>query len=171
MDVKDKGEPDCYGDFIAWKQIMAIASEEKRDFILVTDDDKDDWWHYEGSRLVGPLPELRKEFRNVTGQSIWLYTTEGFLRDAKEFSEVKVDDDAMSEVKAAFDTKWDERLQRLFKRKAGTVGKFDETDMTDSWRSVVTQPRHSEETMKRHSEETMKKIAPPESSDSDEDES
>lgn len=102
-DVKDKGEPDCYGDYIGWDQIIALASEKKRDFILVTDDMKDDWWQYEGTRLVAPLPALRKEFRARSGQTIWLYNTEGFLRAAKEFFEVNIGDAAMEEVKAATD--------------------------------------------------------------------
>ncbi|MBM2715846.1 DUF4935 domain-containing protein [Mesorhizobium caraganae] len=114
-DVKEKGEPQCYGDFIAWKQIMAIAADKKKDFILVTDDVKEDWWHYESSRMVSPLPALRKEFRAVTGQSIWFYTTEGFLRAAKEFSQVKVGDAALDEVTAALDTQREEHKQRLFK--------------------------------------------------------
>jgi PIN like domain len=114
-DIKDKGEPDCYGDFIAWTQIIATATKEKRDVILVTDDVKKDWWHYEGARLVGPLPALRKEFRATTGQSIWLYTTEGFLRAAREFAKIEVGDAALKEVSAAHDTQLQESLQRLLK--------------------------------------------------------
>jgi hypothetical protein len=114
-DRKDKEEPECYGDYIAWKQIMAIAAERKRDFILVTDDVKEDWWHYEGSRMVGPLPDLRKEFRTVTEQSIWFYTTEGFLRSAKNFAKVDVGETALNEVAAARDFQRKERLVRMLK--------------------------------------------------------
>ncbi len=150
-DVKEKGEPDCYGDLIAWKQILAIAVEKKRDVILVTDDAKEDWWHYQGSRLVGPLPALRKEFRTVTGQSVWLYNTEAFLRAAKEFSEVTVGDTALDEVKAAFDTQREERRQRLLKIS------------TDILTGAVK--------LGFDTEESKKKTAHPEGSDTEDDES
>jgi hypothetical protein len=114
-DLKEKGEPDCYGDYIGWDQIIALASEKKRDFILVTDDMKEDWWQYEGTRLVAPLPALRKEFRARSGQTIWLYNTEGFLRAAKEFSEVKVGEAAMEEVKAASELRRAEITERFHK--------------------------------------------------------
>jgi cell division protein FtsB len=123
-DMKAKGEPGCYGDFIAWKQIMAVAAERKRDFILVTDDDKEDWWHYEASRAVGPLPALRKEFRTVTGQSIWIYRTEGFLRAAKEFAEVKVPEAALNEVMAALRQEIVERADRLTKMTSTELDKL-----------------------------------------------
>jgi hypothetical protein len=158
VDIKDKGEPDCYGDFIAWKQIMAIAAAEKRDFILVTDDAKEDWWHYEGSRLVGPLPALRKEFREVNGQSIWLYNTEGFLRAAKEYSQVKVGDDALGEVKAAFDRKrrWvNFELTPLSEAKGIFV--FDKPSLGEfksTWKSVVDTSIFAEEA-KRMADEVV----------------
>ena len=155
-DLKEKGEPDCYGDYIAWKQIMAIATDKKRDFILVTDDVKDDWWHYEGSRLVGPLPELRKEFKNVTGQSVWLYTTDGFLRAAKEFAEAKVGDAALSETKAALETQLAERLQRFLKVSLSEVSKSD----IESLEKYFAPER----------DETKKLAAPSDGSDSEEDE-
>jgi hypothetical protein len=62
-DAKDKTPPDCYGDYIAWNQLIAICSEEKRDLILVTDDTKEDWWRIENGRTIGPRPELLAEFR------------------------------------------------------------------------------------------------------------
>ncbi|HZR89965.1 MAG TPA: PIN-like domain-containing protein [Bradyrhizobium sp.] len=152
-DLKDKEEPECYGDYIAWKQIMAIAVEKKRDFMLVTDDVKEDWWHYEGSRLVGPLPALRKEFRTVTGQSIWLYSTEGFLRAAKEFAQVDVGESAFKEVAAARDTQRSERFVSLLKRTRAVV-----SDGSDSAKAASP-------------EETKKATSRPEDSDVEEGES
>lgn len=130
-DVKDKGEPDCYGDYVGWIQIMAIASERKRDVILVTDDVKEDWWHYEGSRLVGPLPALRREFRDITGQTIWLYTTEGFLRSAPNFSPVQVGDAALKEVTAAMGLQFESRVTRLQKARPqyGFIRRFPSTSL------------------------------------------
>lgn len=177
-DVKEKGEPDCYGDFIAWKQIMGIATERGTDIILVTDDVKEDWWHYESSRTVGPLPALRKEFRSVTGQSVWLYTTEGFLRAAKEFSEVRIGDAALKEVSAALNTQYEERLQRLLKFRS-------DPNVMASWGALPDDERTlmllkffgSKKDFKpdigsnaASSEDTKKKTAPREDHDAEEDE-
>lgn len=46
-DQKQKTIPECYGDYIAWKQLIDIASEKKCDVILATDDAKDNWWRRE----------------------------------------------------------------------------------------------------------------------------
>ncbi|PZM12481.1 PIN-like domain-containing protein [Rhizobium tubonense] len=100
---------------MAGHQISAIAVEKSQDVILVTDDVKEDWWHYEGSRLVGPLPALRKEFLALTGRSIWLYTTEGFLRAAKEFVKVDISAAALKEVSAALNIQSQQRFQRYLK--------------------------------------------------------
>ena len=53
-DVK-KGMPEAAGDYVAWKQLMEIAREERKGIILVIDDNKEDWWRIEGDRTVGPL--------------------------------------------------------------------------------------------------------------------
>lgn len=111
----DKAEPDCFGDYIAWEQIMAFSKENHKDVLLVTDDVKEDWWHLEGSMQVAPHPLLRKEFRQVTQKTVWFYTTDGFLRAAKEFSKVSIGDAALTEVRAALDNQREERELRLFK--------------------------------------------------------
>jgi len=84
-DLKDKKAPDAYGDCIAWHQLMEIAKGEQKSFILVTDDFKEDWWLIERGRTIGPRPELLEEFTRVTDQRLYLYTSESFLRAAKEF--------------------------------------------------------------------------------------
>ena len=132
---------------------MTIAQDRKKDFILVTDDVKEDWWHYEGSRLVSPLPALRKEFREVTGQSIWQYSTEGFLRAAKEFSKIDVGDAALKEVTAALDVQRNQRLQPF--RKFGVI--------------KIDQPAPPNKLIYRL-KETRKKGPPPETSSMEDDE-
>lgn len=61
MDLKDKGVPDAYGDYIGWCQLMDIARKEKKDFILVIDDFKEDWWQKDDDRTLGPRPELLED--------------------------------------------------------------------------------------------------------------
>jgi hypothetical protein len=60
-DLKVKAVPDAYGDYIAWNQLMALASKENRGVILVIDDVKEDWWQIQGERTIGPRPELLEE--------------------------------------------------------------------------------------------------------------
>ena len=83
-DLKDKGVPRAYGDYIVWRELMDIAKKEKKDFILVTDDSKDDWRLKLSGKTIGPRPELLEEFRRETGQRVWLFTSEGFLIATKE---------------------------------------------------------------------------------------
>jgi len=82
-DAKEKGFPDACGDYIAWQQLMEMAKEEKKGFILVIDDVKEDWWLLERGRRVGPLPELLEEFTRVTEQKFYMYNSENFLRRPK----------------------------------------------------------------------------------------
>lgn len=99
-DLGPKGVPDAYGDYIAWRQLISIAAGEKKDFILVTDDVKEDWWQIEGERRIGPRPELLEEFCRETSQRIWLYTSEGFLIAAKDYDSSRVKDEVIKEVGA-----------------------------------------------------------------------
>jgi PIN like domain len=97
-DVKEKGLPAACGDFIVWHQLMEIAKEEEKGVILVTDDLKEDWWLLEGSRTVGPLPDLIEEFTRVTNQHFYMYNSETFLRAAREFAAADIRDDVIEEV-------------------------------------------------------------------------
>lgn len=97
-DLKDKEVPRAYGDYIVWRQLMDIAKKDKRDFILVTDDSKEDWWLRLSGKTIGPRPELLEEFRQETGQCVWLFTSEGFLIATKEAGSTRVSDSVIKEV-------------------------------------------------------------------------
>ena len=97
-DMKEKDSLDAYGDYIGWHQLMAIAQAEQKDFILVIDDFKEDWWLLEHGRTIGPRPELRQEFTRVTQRQIHLYNSENFLRAAKKFNAADVSDEVIEEV-------------------------------------------------------------------------
>jgi hypothetical protein len=101
----DAGKPNGggAGDYVAWHQLMAIAKTEKKGIILVIDDFKEDWWQMEKERTIGPRPELLIEFSRITQQWVYLYTSESFLRAAKEFG-ADIKDTVIKEV--------GERLQR-----------------------------------------------------------
>lgn len=97
-DEKDKNVPDCFADYIGWQQLMDLAKKFGRDFIFVTDDSKPDWWHKEESRPIGPRPELRSEFKAVTGQSLWMYNSASFLRASTKFMDFEIAQDVIDEV-------------------------------------------------------------------------
>lgn len=98
-DFKNKGTPRCWGDYIGWSQLMEISKEQNKSVIFVIDDAKEDWWKIEGSRKISPRPELIREFRELTGSQIWIYNSESFLRDASEFSDLKISARSIAEVK------------------------------------------------------------------------
>src|SRR5262249_2201687 len=109
-DVKEKQAPDSYGDYIGWMQLIEIAKRESRGAILVTDDFKADWWRIEKERTIGPRPELIDEFMRESGQSFFLYTSENFLREAKQRQYADVDDKAIEEVRERLESQRERQL-------------------------------------------------------------
>jgi hypothetical protein len=97
-DVTQKDVPDAYGDYVGWHQLMQIAKAEERGVILVIDDLKGDWWYIERERTVGPRPELVLEFTEVTRQQFYMYTSESFLRAAKQFTSAEIREEVIEEV-------------------------------------------------------------------------
>ncbi len=97
-DLKTKKEPEAYGDFIGWRQLMDIAKEINKDMILVIDDIKEDWWQRIHGQTLGPRPELLSEFSEKTGQRLYLYTSDNFLRYAKESGVAEISETVIVEV-------------------------------------------------------------------------
>jgi hypothetical protein len=96
-DVKEKAAA-AAGDYIGWAQLMDISKSEGKGMILVTDDFKEDWWLVERERNLGPRPELLEEFFQVTKQPFFMYSSESFLRYAKEFMASQIRDEVIEEV-------------------------------------------------------------------------
>ncbi len=97
-DLKDKDIPCAYGDYIVWRQLMDIAMDKKRDFVLVIDDTKLDWWTRLSGKTIGPRPELLEEFSQETGRRVWLFTSKGFLIATREAGSTNVSDNVINEV-------------------------------------------------------------------------
>jgi hypothetical protein len=95
----DKGEPDCFGDFIGWRQIMDFAKADSRPVILLTDDAKDDWWQIVSERTIGPRPELVAEFLRETEQAFYMYSLDGFMTWASSILGQTVKQEAIREIK------------------------------------------------------------------------
>lgn len=80
---RGKNGNEQYGDLVIWKQIIDKAKEIKKSIIFITDDNKEDWWWIVEGKKNSLRPELIKEFKEATGQSICGYTAERFMEYIK----------------------------------------------------------------------------------------
>ena len=110
-DEPEKGVPDCYGDYVAWEQLISLSINEKKDVILITDDSKEDWWWIESGRTVGPRPELLSEFASRSGQRTWLYSSEGFLRAAQKYVGATVPERLLDELRQRVEEEREHQLE------------------------------------------------------------
>ena len=99
MDEKDKQGNDIYGDLVIWKEMIEKSRAEKKPFIFVTDDSKEDWWWIQDGVTVGPRVELLREFRAETNQAIHLYSSDSFLEYADRFLAKTIDKGALEEIR------------------------------------------------------------------------
>lgn len=65
-----------YGDLYVWYQLLDYASSHQKNFILVTNDAKNDWFEED---KITPRYELLKEFNGQANKSIWLLSMKNFL--------------------------------------------------------------------------------------------
>ena len=87
-----------YGDYILWRQILNYAKSEKKDIILITNDQKEDWWYIEQGKTLGPRIELRKEFFDETGQRFHMYTMSSFIEMFDSGNDTTVDKNTIDEI-------------------------------------------------------------------------
>jgi hypothetical protein len=88
-----------YGDLIIWHQIIEKAKAEQRPVILVTGDQKLDWWAEQSGKKLGPHPVLLEEFKNLSGQDFYLYSYHGFLDLANQYLDQKTSASVIQEVR------------------------------------------------------------------------
>lgn len=97
---RKKGDRHIYGDLIIWKELINYSKKEKKPLIFVTDDRKEDWWTIENGKTIRPREELIKEFFDITGIRILIYSADNFLQFAKEKKLVpQLKDNTIKEVK------------------------------------------------------------------------
>lgn len=96
-DANEKKGLQIYGDLINWKEIIKFAKTKNKPFILVSNDEKEDWIDdSEGENR--PRYELIKEFRDITGEDIWIYNLETFLYKSKEILHMDIDEFVINEI-------------------------------------------------------------------------
>lgn len=96
----DKDEDRPYGDYYLWRQILDHAVEKKLPVVLVTSERKEDWWERISGKTTGPRPELLREALVVSGQRIYIYQTEQFLKYSLERAKKPVNKNAIDEIRA-----------------------------------------------------------------------
>ncbi|WP_164704376.1 PIN-like domain-containing protein [Blastococcus litoris] len=68
------------GDYLVWLQSIAEAKQRSLDLLLVTADEKEDWYWRSWDTVIGPRTELTKEFFDATGKRLMLMTPLEFIR-------------------------------------------------------------------------------------------
>lgn len=93
-----------FGDLLIWKQILQHASDAKiRHVVLVTDDDKADWWwsiDSGGTKRLGPRTELVDEIRRETPVELfYMYSSEQFLAFSSKYLHAEVSQESIEQVR------------------------------------------------------------------------
>ncbi len=62
-----------YGDLILWRQLLSYVKKDSvKAVLLVTADQKEDWWWRDQGRTIGVHPELVREIRNLSKTKYFL---------------------------------------------------------------------------------------------------
>ena len=78
------------GDYLVWYQATRYAKEKDRDLLIVTRDQKEDWWWRRQADFIGPRHELTLGFHEFTGRRLFLMRPADLLARAPVL-EVEVD--------------------------------------------------------------------------------
>ena len=60
------------GDYLVWYEATRYAKDQDRDLLIVTRDQKQDWWWRHKTDFIGPRPELTLEYHKLTGRRLFL---------------------------------------------------------------------------------------------------
>jgi len=85
------------GDYLVWLQSMIEAESRSLPLVLVTADEKDDWWWRHRGQLLGPRSELAEEFQARTSCPLIMLRPLQLIEHA-DVVKVTVTEEARSEV-------------------------------------------------------------------------
>lgn len=91
-----------FGDLFAWMQILDYAHKQRKDFILVTNDLKNDWFEEDKET---PRFELLKEFNEKANKSIWLMSMKKFLWEINSLLDEQLGNEIFEDVDSVEDNK------------------------------------------------------------------
>lgn len=86
------------GDYLVWHQATEIAKSHERDLIIITGDEKEDWWWKDRGKFLGPRHELTREFYQVTGKRVFLMRPSEVLDLAGEALKLSLSASSMADA-------------------------------------------------------------------------
>jgi hypothetical protein len=84
------------GDYLVWYQATRLAADKGCDLIIVTADEKEDWW-WRQATLLGPRPELTLEYHKLSGRRLFLMRPPELLARAGAL-DVEVDEKSFADA-------------------------------------------------------------------------
>lgn len=100
-DSSEKGNHSNYGDAIIWLQLLEKGRECKGQYIFVTGEKKDDWWHRSKSKeVLAPRKELIEEMMLEAGCQFWLLQTEEFITHSERLLGIQPVKSVLTEMHA-----------------------------------------------------------------------
>lgn len=89
-----------YGDLIAWYQILDFAADMKCPIVLVTNENKEDWWWVDKKKNKhGPRKELVKEMYARAGVIFHMFDPDDFLVFANDHLKLRVSKKVMTNIR------------------------------------------------------------------------
>jgi len=70
------------GDYLVWRQALGEVGRRGGDLLIVTGDEKEDWWWRHRSDFIGPRQELVAELAAVCGAQLFMMRPTDLLRRA-----------------------------------------------------------------------------------------
>jgi PIN like domain len=85
------------GDYLVWRSAITEAARRDLDLVLVTADEKEDWWLRHRDQFLGPRIELVEEFRALCGRRLFMLRPAGLLERASVL-EISVSRESLADV-------------------------------------------------------------------------
>jgi hypothetical protein len=108
------------GDYLVWKQSVLEALRRDLPLVIVTGDEKEDWWWRHRTTFMGPRSELVEEFAAESERGFYLLRPSQLIEHADAL-QVTVSEEAVAEVRrgttVAGPTSWSaQSVRELLKR-------------------------------------------------------
>lgn len=87
-----------FGDLIIWFEILSKAKEVEKPVLLLTDDQKNDWYRKSNGKPSGPHPELVNELYEEAGVTFHALPPHAFLKQGSERFGVKISQEAADAI-------------------------------------------------------------------------
>ncbi|MBQ0075754.1 MAG: DUF4935 domain-containing protein [Bacteroidales bacterium] len=127
----DKGA-NRYGDLIIWKEILRLASSNKKSILYISNDQKEDWMIKEKGLTICPQYDLLEEFyKEVNDSNLWfhIYTLDRFLDFVNEKGSAKISEETVNQIRESISSNEMESANTLY-------------DYIQSIQEIVTTPSY-----------------------------